>query len=108
MNSVYGWMLDSTPRRRELFKNARVTIGRPDSFVGLPSMPSLVVLHGIEPTTWNKSIQALFSTQNCDVMFTLCSMLQLEAETKIYLFLHPHRSTVTLTYLVGSCTFSPF
>lgn len=75
MWSVYDWSTERTPRRRDLFKMARVTIGKPDSTTFLQTTPSLTILHGIEHTTWNRTIQALFMTQNCDAMFTLCAAI---------------------------------
>ena len=73
MSSIYSWANDRTPKRRELFRNSKLSIGRPDSFQSIPTLPSLLVLHGIEQQTWHKSTQALFSTQNCDVLFSVCS-----------------------------------
>jgi len=67
--SLQAWPQLPTPRRRELFKYAKVSLRSQDT--RWAQVPRLAVIAGITHATWNKSVQALFSTQNCDVMFTL-------------------------------------
>lgn len=66
---IYDWPRARTPKRREMFKYAKVSLRSSDS--KFSRVPRLAVISGITHATWNKSIQALFSTQNCDAMFSL-------------------------------------